>query len=74
GLNSPFPWEILDMSSNVSPLGVPPGLKVTLEKRWGEITSLPEVDSESLRVSFAASMGLEANQGGGRKWNHRVYL
>lgn len=56
------PWEILDMSSNVSPFGVPPGLKVTLEKKWGEITSLPEVDSETLRVSFAASMGLEANQ------------
>lgn len=56
------PWEILDMSSNVSPLGMPQGLKVALEKRWGEITSLPEVDSKSLRVSFAASMGLQANQ------------
>jgi threonine-phosphate decarboxylase len=56
------PWEILDMSSNVSPLGMPQGLKVALEKGWGEITSLPEVDSESLRGSFAASMGLEANQ------------
>jgi threonine-phosphate decarboxylase len=56
------PWEILDMRSNVSPLGMPPGLNVALEKRCREIISLPEVDSESLRVSFTTSMDLKANQ------------
>ncbi|NVL89657.1 MAG: pyridoxal phosphate-dependent class II aminotransferase [Desulfobacterales bacterium] len=50
--------EVLDMSSNVCPLGMVPGLKGMLEKRWGEVVSLPEVDSRSLRACFAASFGL----------------
>ena len=56
------PRDILDMSSNVSPLGMPPGLKVMLGKRWEEIVSLPEVDSRHLRACFAASLGLEEDQ------------
>jgi threonine-phosphate decarboxylase len=56
------PREILDMSSNVSPLGMPAGLNATLEKGLGEIVSLPEVDSGRLRASFAASVGLGADQ------------
>ena len=52
------PWDILDMSSNVSPVGMPPGLEAILGERWNEIVSLPEVDSQSLRERFAASMGL----------------
>jgi threonine-phosphate decarboxylase len=56
------PWEILDMSSNVSPIGMVPGLKAILEKGWAEIISLPEVDSRSLRACFAASFGLAEDQ------------
>ena len=56
------PWEILDMSSNVSPLGIPPGLQAILEKGWHEIVSLPEVDSEGLRTNFAISLGLAPDQ------------
>lgn len=56
------PGEILDMSSNVSPLGMPPGLKAMLEKKWEEVISLPEVDSQDLSARFAASMGLSVNQ------------
>lgn len=53
------PWEILDMSSNVCPLGTVCGLEAILRQRSREIISLPEVDSQSLRACFAASFGLE---------------
>ena len=53
------PWDIVDMSSNVCPIGMPPGLKSVLEERWKEIISLPEVDSQYLRHCFAASWGLQ---------------
>ena len=56
------PLGIVDMSSNVSPLGMPPGLEDMLAKGCNEVISLPEVDSESLRVSFAASVGLGEDQ------------
>jgi len=56
------PREILDMSSNVSPLGMPAGLKAILKEKWEEVVSLPEVDSQSLRTEFAASMDLSPNQ------------
>ena len=49
-----LPGEILDMSSNVRPLGMPSGLKAMLGKRWEEIAFLAEVDSERLQVSFTA--------------------
>ncbi|NVM23348.1 MAG: threonine-phosphate decarboxylase [Desulfobacterales bacterium] len=51
--------EILDMSSNVSPVGMPSGLGDVLSERCDEIISLPEVDSKGLRASFAASVGLK---------------
>jgi len=56
------PWEILDMSSNVSPLGMAPGLKAVLGKSWNEIIALPEVDSRDLRAHFAVSKGLAKDQ------------
>ena len=56
------PREILDMSSNVSPLGMPAGLKAILKEKWEEVVSLPEVDSQSLRTEFAASVDLSPNQ------------
>lgn len=55
------PSEILDMSSNVCPLGMPGALKGVLDEKWDEIVSLPEVDSDGLRAGFAASVGLSPN-------------
>lgn len=54
--------EIVDMSSNVGPLGLPPGLGHVLETRWEEVLALPEVDSRSLGSAFAASTGLRSEQ------------
>ena len=55
------PWEMVDMSSNVNPLGLPPRLQATLEKHWHEIISLPEVDSQGLQTVFAEATGVTAN-------------
>ncbi len=56
------PAEITDMSSNVSPLGMPQGLERHLRERWKEIGALPEVDSMSLRRLFAEKAGIETNR------------
>ena len=45
--------EIVDMSSNVNPLGPPPGLHDYLKENLNVITALPEVDSSMLVQSFA---------------------
>ncbi len=47
------PSEIIDMSSNVNPLGPPPGLVNFLKENLNAITALPEVDSNLLVLSFA---------------------
>ncbi|MFH1675017.1 MAG: threonine-phosphate decarboxylase [Pseudomonadota bacterium] len=53
------PAEIVDMSSNVSPLGMPQGLEYYFREKWKEIGALPEVDSTSLRRLFAEKAGLD---------------
>ncbi len=45
--------DIVDMSSNVNPLGPPPGLMDRLKERLDSITALPEVDAGRVRQSFA---------------------
>jgi threonine-phosphate decarboxylase len=52
------PSEIIDMSSNVNPLGPPPGLLNFLKKNLNVITALPEVDSNLLVHSFADRYGV----------------
>jgi threonine-phosphate decarboxylase len=47
------PSEIIDMSSNVNPLGPPPGLVNFLKENLNVITALPEVDANLLVHSFA---------------------
>lgn len=48
------PSEIVDMSSNVNPLGPPSGLLNFLRERICEIRALPEVDAQEVIRSFAA--------------------
>ena len=53
------PSEIIDMSSNVNPLGPPPGLVKYLKENLNVITALPEVDSNLLVRSFADRYGVD---------------
>ncbi|CAN2039989.1 threonine-phosphate decarboxylase [Candidatus Magnetomoraceae bacterium gMMP-15] len=48
-----LPDDIIDMSSNVNPLGPPSELVKFLEKSLSSINFLPEVDSKSLIQAFA---------------------
>ena len=47
-----LPSEIIDMSSNVNPLGPPPGLVDFLKDNLNVITALPEVDANLLLLFF----------------------
>ena len=54
-----LPSDIIDMSSNVNPLGPPPGLIEFLKDNLNIITALPEVDSTILVHSFADHYGID---------------
>ncbi len=47
------PSEITDMSSNVNPLGPPPGLTAFLKENMNAIAALPEVDAKNAVYAFA---------------------
>ncbi len=54
--------ELVDMSSNLTPLGMVPGLTEALAAGLGEIRFLPESGSETLVARFAARHGLRPAQ------------
>ena len=54
--------EIIDMSSNVNPLGPPPGLLTHLKERMDQIRALPEVDAHRAVERFAVHFGISPNQ------------
>jgi len=56
------PSDILDMSSNINPLGPPPGLIEYLKANMDAITRLPEVDAEFTIKRFADFIGLESDR------------
>jgi threonine-phosphate decarboxylase len=56
------PFEIDDVSSNVNPLGPPPGLCEFLAGCIPAITVLPEVDNQELIRRFAGYAGLPAER------------
>ena len=53
------PFEIIDMSSNLNPIGPPPGLMAFLEKNLDPITALPEVDAKKVSHAFAGRYDLD---------------
>lgn len=62
------PEEIVDMSSNINPLGALPGLLPHLQARLTRIQSLPEVDGRAACGAIARLLGVDAEQvlaGGG---------
>jgi len=52
------PSEIIDMSSNINPLGPPTGLLDFLRKNIDAVTFLPEVDSREITTHFARHFDL----------------
>jgi threonine-phosphate decarboxylase len=62
------PEEIIDMSSNINPLGTMPGLIEHLQSRLDRIRVLPEVDGRAATRAIAALLGVEEQRilaGGG---------
>ena len=53
------PSDIIDMSSNVNPMGPPSGLIDFLKGKMGFVTALPEADSRHAAESFAAYAGID---------------
>lgn len=51
--------EIIDMSSNLNPLGPPPGLCEYLVDQIAAITALPEVDALRVRSAIGKSLGVD---------------
>ncbi|HIJ79195.1 MAG: aminotransferase class I/II-fold pyridoxal phosphate-dependent enzyme [Desulfobulbaceae bacterium] len=54
--------DLIDMSSNLSPFGMLPGLREELIAKIDEIAFLPESGSETLAAIFAAKYGLHSSQ------------
>lgn len=52
------PEEIVDMSSNLNPLGPPPGLIEHLHNHMEAVLSLPEVDAAEIVTSVATEYGI----------------
>ena len=57
-----LPSEIVDMSSNVNPLGPPTGLVHFLKKNIDAVTCLPEVDSREITNHFARHFDLDPDR------------
>jgi len=54
--------DLIDLSSNLTPLGMVPGLREALSERLGEISFLPESGSETLVRLFAEKYGCSPQQ------------
>jgi len=53
------PLDIVDMSSNVNPLGPLPGVEKTITDNIRSITALPEVDAVGIIRSFSERYGID---------------
>lgn len=56
------PDEIIDLSSNINPLGMPPGLMPYLHERLGTIGALPEVDSRTAVAHIATLLDVHPDR------------
>ena len=54
--------DLIDLSSNLTPLPMPPGLRETLIAGLDQIAYLPESNSETLVAAFATRYGLDHHQ------------
>ncbi len=56
------PGEIIDMSSNINPLGPPPGLIKYLKDHIDGVGKFPEVDSREITAQFADQCRIDSNR------------
>lgn len=56
------PAEILDLSSNVNPLGPPVGLCDHLAQHIAAVSALPEVDNQGIIRCYAERLGISADR------------
>jgi threonine-phosphate decarboxylase len=56
------PADILDLSSNINPLGPPPGLCEHLAQQLQAVSVLPEVDNQGIIRSYAECLGVSADR------------
>ena len=56
------PADIIDMSSNINPLGPPPGLLQYLKDNLDSILRLPEVDAGITVERFGSFIGVDSNR------------
>ncbi len=56
------PAEILDLSSNVNPLGPPAGLCDYLARQIETVSALPEVDNQGIIRCYADHLGISADR------------
>jgi threonine-phosphate decarboxylase len=57
-----LPQEIIDMSSNINPLGPPPGLIHYLKHHIDAIGKFPEVDSSEITAQFADQCRIDSDR------------
>ncbi len=63
--------DIIDMSSNLNPLGPPPGLEAFLGENMKQIRSLPQADAGEMVAAFARRHNIDAARvmaGNGTTW------
>ncbi len=63
--------DIIDMSSNLNPLGPPPEILSLIQENLDTLHALPEADALSMRRAFASFHGIDAEQvlaGNGTTW------
>jgi threonine-phosphate decarboxylase len=56
------PADIVDLSSNVNPLGPPPGLGDYLSRNMDAIAALPEVDNRGIIQDYAGMLGVSPDR------------
>ena len=57
-----LPEDIVDMSSNINPLGMPPGLRESLRDRLKTVGVLPEVDGRSAAGHMAGLLDVDEHR------------
>jgi len=53
------PYDVVDFSANINPLGTPPGLTECLEANWQAILHYPDPEYKELMYALSAYLGID---------------